>query len=1170
MNHDSFCIYKTALGRNFAEKLAMNHIFLPEKKYLTHSRSNRHPRGFALVISLSLMVLLTVLAVGLLTLSTVSLRASGQSDAMQTARANARMALSMAIGQLQKNAGADQRITAPAAIANESAPRWLAGVWNGKLPTATTPVPDKDNEFLGYLASGTEEGASSPSNLPDTSEGAELLGEGSLGKNATAADTVLAKKIGTPSTDGKTLGGRYAWAVFDEGTKAKVDIVREERTDLGNGARQAAMGAAPRFGMEAVEAFESYGWNEETGQGRMFTLPTGDLIEDMPELAGHQHEVTVVSKGLVTDAARGGLRKDLSLLFSQSSLPSDYSNRRIYDEETVLNETSNPYWAQAFEYANLYNKLSGTNLKAAVPAGYNPVKYDARSRTYKANPQAGKGMTLMPVVAKVQMQFSMVAKDAHGPWAGGKDKQTGTAEDNYMVYLIYSPIVTLYNPYSVPLTFDELRIDFKDLPVGFRFYRNGQPLTRTMAHFNQLYVDMDGNSSTPKTFGINVRNSYSPSRVGAITMQPGENRVFGESVDGKWSFASNDGSFFDWKNAGGTGFTGNIPLAPGYPSQGVGFWLDWLTPDELKYTDDNWGVLPLSLSDTIDVGFGPMKSTATTGPRLSIELNLVQGSTKRRSGTLDLDYVDDNTLRSALSKGSSTFPNGEERLERPYLGSEMYESPSTPLKNFTRAKAFAQFSFYAKTTLESDSASKPWVQGGHVSSLVGIDLAKEQMGIHPFEVSLKRLAPSYKFPCDALNRGKFFTGHSEANGTRIAPQYEVPLLPVESLAQLRHAQLCNQGFLPGATYTVGESFASGMIPANAVSAAGTKDYRLLDHAWMANTALWDGYYFSTLSPYAGPVLGTRSLSSVAEKFFNGEEKLLNPRMVPAGNTSPEETVAELTDGGGYLTSAAHLMIDGAFNVNSTSVAAWTALLASLNKEDIDTYELADGAATPAASVQSKVDFPFSRMRRATGGPVEKAGTFQGRHARWTGMRSLEKGQIEDLAENIVEEIRERGPFLSLAEFVNRSPGGDKEKAVAGALQSAIDKTDSINARFSEDSRSFTAQELAGLLFPEAIGQGLNAAGAPGYLTQGDILSAVGPVVAVRSDTFRIRSYGEALDPQSKIVARAWCEAVVQRVPEFVDPSDAPETATASLKDINKAFGRRFVVTSFRWLGKEEV
>jgi hypothetical protein len=889
----------------------------------------------------------------------------------------------------------------------------------------------------------------------------------------------------------------------------------------------------------------------------------------MPELKERQHEVTVVSRGLVTDAARGGLRKDLSLLFAGNSLPSDYANRRIYDDETVVNELSNPYWAQAFEYANLYNKLAGSSVKAAVPSGYNPVKYDARSRTYKANPQAAKGLVLMPVVAKVQMQFSMVAKDAHGPWAGGVDKQTSTAADNYMVYLIYSPIVTLYNPYSVPINFDELRIDFKDLPLGFRFYRNGQAITRSMAHFNQLYVNMDGNSSTPKTFGVNVRSSYSQTRSGSITMQPGENRVFGESVDGKWSFASNDGSFFDWQNNGGTGFTGNIPLAPGYPSQGVGFWLDWLTPDELKYTDDDWGVLPLALSDTIDVGFGPMKSTATTGPRLSIELNLVQGSTRKRSGTLDLDYVDDKTLRGAMSKGSSTFPNGEERLERPYRGNEMYESPSTPLKNFTRAKAFAQFSFYAKTTLESDTAAKPWVNGSHVTSLVGIDLAKEQMGVHPFEVSLKRLAPSYRFPIDAMNRGKFFTGHSEAAGTRIAPQYEVPLLPVQSLAQLRHAQLCNQGFLPGATYTVGESFASGMIPAGAVTASSTKDYRLLDHAWMANNALWDNYFFSTLSPYSGPLLGARNLNSVAENFFKGEEQLLNPRMIPAGNTAAEETVEELTDTDGYQTSAAHLMIDGAFNVNSTSVAAWTALLASLNQEDVDSYELADGAATPSAGVQSKVDFPFTRMRRAGGPPVEKAGMFQGRHARWTGMRSLEKGQIQDLAEHIVEEIRERGPFLSLAEFVNRRPGSDKELAMAGALQAAIDKTPKINERFAEDSKTFSGDDLAGFSFPEAMG-GMNAAGAPGYLTQGDILSAIGPVVAVRSDTFRIRTYGEALDPESKVIARAWCEAVVQRVPEFVDPTDEPETATEALNEINQTFGRRFMVTSFRWLGKDEV
>ncbi|MCW1915585.1 hypothetical protein OJ996_18515 [Luteolibacter sp. GHJ8] len=1117
------------------------------------------------------MVLLTVLAVGLMTLTTVSLRASGQSEAMQVARGNARLALALAIGQLQKTAGSDQKITAPGTIANDDAPRWLTGVWNGKLPTAATPVPDKGGEFLGYLASGSEEGSpSSAESLPDTQGGAELLGEGSLGEQASDNDKVIAKKIGTPAANGNGVGGRYAWAIFDEGTKAKVDIVRRERQDLGNGARQAAMGAAPRFGLEAVENLDGFDWFKETDQGRMFTLPTGDLIDKMPELAAHQHEVTVVSKGLVTDAARGGLRKDLSLLFAGASLPADYANKRIYDDPSVETEASNPYWAQAYEYANLYSKLSGANVKANIPTGYTPVKYDARSRSYKANPQAAKGLVMMPVVAKVQMQFSMVAKDAHGNWSGGVDRNPSTAEDNYMVYMIYSPIVTLYNPYSVPISFDELRIDFKDLPVGFRFYRNGQAQTSSMAHFNQLYVNHPNTSDVAKAFGLNIRSSFSKTKVAPVVMQPGENRVFGESVSGDLSWNSASGTFFDYVNAGGTGLTADLPLAPGYPSQGIGYWIDWLTPQHIRTAaDDGQGILPLKLSDTIDVGFGPMKSTATTGPRLSIELNLVQGTTKKRSGTLDLDYVDYNTLRSAMSKGSSTFPNGEERLERPYLGSEMYESPSTPLKNFTRAKAFAQFSFYAKTTLESDTPSKPWVQGGHTTSLVGIDLAKEQMGVHPFEVSFKRLSPSYRFPIDAMNRGKFFTGHSDAYGTRIAPQYEVPLLPVQSLAQLRHAQLCNQGFLPGATYTVGESFASGMIPSGAVSAASTKDYRMLDHAWMANTALWDNYFFSSLSPYAGTVLGTRNLNSVAEKFFKGEEQLLNSRMIPAGNTSPEETVAKLTDTEGYQTSAAHLMIDGAFNVNSTSVAAWTALLASLNQEDVDSYELVDGAATPTTGIQSKVDFPFSRMRRATGAPVEKAGMFQGRHARWTGMRSLEKGQIQNLAENIVEEVRARGPFLSLAEFVNRRPGNDKEKALAGALQTAIDKTDSINARFSEDSKTFGADALTGYTFPEAM-QGMNAAGAPGYLTQGDILSALGPVVAVRSDTFRIRTYGEALDPESKVIARAWCEAVVQRLPDFVDSNDAPDTATGALTQINQTFGRRFTVTSFRWLGKDEV
>jgi hypothetical protein len=55
------------------------------------------------------------------------------------------------------------------------------------------------------------------------------------------------------------------------------------------------------------------------------------------------------------------------------------------------------------------------------------------------------------------------------------------------------------------------------------------------------------------------------------------------------------------------------------------------------------------------------------------------------------------------------------------------------------------------------------------------------------------------------------------------------------------------------------------------------------------------------------------------------------------------------------------------------------------------------------------------------------------------------------------------------------------------------------------------------------------------------------------------------------LARAWCEAVVQRVPEYVNPVDRPEIpVTALTQPENRTFGRRFTMKSFRWLTKDEI
>ena len=149
----------------------------------------------------------------------------------------------------------------------------------------------------------------------------------------------------------------------------------------------------------------------------------------------------------------------------------------------------------------------------------------------------------------------------------------------------------------------------------------------------------------------------------------------------------------------------------------------------------------------------------------------------------------------------------------------------------------------------------------------------------------------------------------------------------------------------------------------------------------------------------------------------------------------------------------------------------------------------------------------------------------------------------------------------------------------GPIEAAIEAS-GVNSKFRQDyplDNEYDLPDVSFLNMPDStrLDQTLKpsstAWGLPGYLTQGDVLQVIGSTLTPRSDTFMVRAYGESIDAQGNVQGQAWCEAVVQRFPEPVNP-DPSGVNPVKVDEFSgeRDFGRRFRIVSFRSLSAAEV
>ncbi|MDA7880712.1 hypothetical protein N9A94_00220 [Akkermansiaceae bacterium] len=1183
--------------------------------------------GFALIAAVSVLILLTMVGMAFLSVTAVVVKSSQSDLAMEEARANARLGLIIALGELQREMGPDRSVSVSAEIMDQDPttlkidgvkhPHWLgyystvyegsqsgspwsrADRYSGSMQDARGGLNYEAKDAVnGYFVSGNEGGwdrivgARRPldainADLGDEEDWIWLINSGTVKRDSDRVrvkSTRMMKYLLQPNGEREFIEkGSYGYWVGSLGARAAASVADRHRDEVidGEGGGIQRLLCAQDVEMAVMDGIADVLKDEAA---KLITPGTLELVHAMniEGLRENYFAITGYSRGVLANVRDSGLKRDLTaFMLSDGSIPDLSSSEAYYlglnDNDFLVGSQNekmaelrgfdwdhNPYhriaptfgvlrkWYE-FSQSNTFSRQSMDQLAPEVwpnPPGCNDPQnvYDMTNyNTVQFVPFGQPNITPLLTEANVYYNLSTYPVDS-----GGTQKHA-------MRMCLY-PRVSLWNPYSV-----SLRIP----PMICQLFVNGGKQVEVKAGDKTLYREI--------YFG-GYRDTRRDTQYGGMIFMriPATEIPAGKTL----VFSTESTQKLDIQN-----FSNNALSTSVAPSPDRYLYQDYNQPSELfDEMPDRYREFPkdgnLSGADNYMVS---LKEINVDGPVTLQQFRYLPlfsyASVSLQAGGGDelplkwnSDYAKVHPIASSAAiLDSGAIPDVRTRdgfrlrwwkeTESNIAGSGALSNYPGHLQSAALANWNLRGAYYCRTPFDNVSPLPPYFHGIYTRDLPDA------------EVEWRKMTPVL---VDGQNTGFPFT--SPANGPPGLIAFELPSrdVGIPSIAYLRHLKLSEFAWHP--SYAIGNSLVDPRVPRTGTSpilepsershggwnaARMGADYwadlfreitfdtclesnLVYDQSFEVNYNLWDDYFFST--------------GTTAQKQRFADDPGTNP--LPNGRFGVFSGHRDLADDVlDFHRAASRLSVEGAFDIHSANKEAWKAILSSTR--DI-------GFGTRGVT-------PYPRMLKVGGG--DYLGELIN-EATYNGFRSLRNDEIDRLAEAMVEEVKKRAPFFGLADFVNRRLTED-ETGQSGTIEAAISRA-GINKVLIDEYPLDRSRELPDLRIaaPTTSMSDITrlrqqdkaestAWGLPGYLTQGDVLQIIGSTLSARSDSFVIRAYGEAKDIHGNVVARAWCEGIVQRVPTPMDPDQQglnPIVKTGG--EVN--FGRRFQMVSFRWLGEDEV